>query len=553
MRLCNFLIAAISILTLIADTRPVSAQSSNRVDLQNSAGSVLNSHASIQQCANAAVAGQTCLIQPGTYDERVVPPVNGSAGLPITFRGTSGAKVRGFNVFNRSYITIAELEITNAGMTSQYGPAIAVNAADHIVIRNNNIHDTTGDGDGVCIKFGSDPTGTTNLVNYSAIKDNTIIRCGAQAQGGGHSGIAMEIFGSDNLIDHNDISHLGDDFSRVIAGSRNILRNNFWHDNVPADWPGSVAHVDGMQNWSSTGDLPVQHLLIESNVMSNSWDNDSHFALFQNYAHLDQRDMVFRYNTGHRVGDGILGADSAPTPGIRVYNNTWAVMFNQRYANNDGLITFSANSTGAKLFNNIFYNSGILSGYSPYNYFDTSGSGFASDYNMAYDTGFSGSWRAPIGAEAHNSTIMNRDPLFVSYPTDFSLQSSSPLIDKGGPLTAAINSGSSSATLTVGDAGFFQDGWGGGAANGVQADWIALGSASNAAQVSSINYAANTITLVTPLSWSAGAPVFLYRDSNGRQVLAGTAPDVGSHEYGSGPIPPAVPSPPTGLRILTEG
>lgn len=433
-------------------------------------------------------------------------------------------------------------------MTSQFGPAIGVNAADHIIISGNQIHDTTGDGDGVCIKFGADPTGSTNVVNNSAIINNTIYHCGAQAQGGGHSGIAMEIFGSNNLIDHNDISHLGDDFSRVIAGSRNVLRGNLWHDNVPGDWAGSVAHVDGMQNWSSVGNLPVQYLLVENNTMSNSWDNDSHFALFQNYAHLDQRDMVFRYNTGYRVGDGILGADSAPTPNIRVYNNTWAQMFNGRYANNDGTIILSANSTGGKIFNNIFYNIGMVSGYSPYNYLDTSGTGFASDYNMAFETGYSGSWRAPIGAEAHNSAILNRDPLFVNYPTDFSLQAASPLIDKGGPLTTAANSGSSSTTMIVGDAGFFQDGWGGGSDNGVVPDWIAVGSASNAVRISTINYSTNTITLASPISWQAGVGIYLFRDSSGRLVFSGAAPDVGAHETiasGGG----TAPSPPTRLGI----
>ena len=47
----------------------------------------------IQQCASVMVAGDTCLIQSGTYREIITPTNSGSSGLPITFRADTNATV----------------------------------------------------------------------------------------------------------------------------------------------------------------------------------------------------------------------------------------------------------------------------------------------------------------------------------------------------------------------------------------------------------------------------------------------------------------------------
>ncbi|MGV9271133.1 RICIN domain-containing protein [Kitasatospora sp. NPDC003701] len=47
----------------------------------------------IQRCADVAVAGDTCLIQAGTYRETVTPRASGRPGAPITFATAPGARV----------------------------------------------------------------------------------------------------------------------------------------------------------------------------------------------------------------------------------------------------------------------------------------------------------------------------------------------------------------------------------------------------------------------------------------------------------------------------
>lgn len=77
----------------------------------------------------------------------------------------------------------------------------------------------------------------------------------------------------------------------------------------------------------------------------------------------------------------------------------------------------------------------------------------------------------------------------------------------------------------------------------MQADWIAVGTVSNTVQISSITYGAYnspgcTITLASPITWASSAPVWLYKKSDGTQVLYGTAPDYGASEYN--PAPPTI-------------
>jgi len=62
-------------------------------------------------------------------------------------------------------------------------------------------------------------------------------------------------------------------------------------------------------------------------------------------------------------------------------------------------------------------------------------------------------------------------------------------------------------------------------------DWIAIGDVDKVAQIASIDYSNNTITLASPMTWSEGAKIWLYKKSDGAQVLFGKAPDLGAYAY----------------------
>ncbi len=150
---------------------------------------------------------------------------------------------------------------------------------------------------------------------------------------------------------------------------------------------------------------------------------------------------------------------------------------------------------------------------------------------------------SPIDPKFTNPNLL--DPtsqnLFVAQPgylvtplPDLSLQASSPAINAGAVLTQATGPGNNSMTLVVDDAMYFQDGtWGSDLARGMNffPDWIAVGSVRNVVEIAGIDYATNTITLKSPLTWAADDPVWLYKKSDGAVVLAGAAPDIGAYEY----------------------
>lgn len=164
-----------------------------------------------------------------------------------------------------------------------------------------------------------------------------------------------------------------------------------------------------------------------------------------------------------------------------------------------------------------------------------------------------------------NPSFTNPDitnPASTTLP-DLSLQSGSSARNGGTHLTTATNAGSSSTTLTVADAQYFQDGtWGSdlsrpaaGLGGTMQPDRICVGTVTNCATISSVTYGtynapAGTITLASALTWSNGASIWLYSKSDGTVVMDTTAPDYGAGIPSGGTGSPV--QPPTGLQVVVN-
>ena len=175
-----------------------------------------------------------------------------------------------------------------------------------------------------------------------------------------------------------------------------------------------------------------------------------------------------------------------------------------------------------------------------------------------FETGFgSNDGSAPTGTVVTNNWGGSQGaPSFIDTTVtagsttqpNLALQGSSGALNGGTYLTQANGSGTGSTALIVDDAWYFQDGtWGSDltrTAGVMHADWVAVGTVGNVSKISSINYATNTLTLVTALTWSDNASVWLYKKSDGVLTLVGAAPDYGSHEYGLG-----TPTAATGLVV----
>jgi hypothetical protein len=136
-------------------------------------------YTTIQLCANAAVAGDTCLVNAGTYPEQVVTKSGGSSDSNrVTFKANGAigtVVVRGFDI-RHPYVTVNGFDITGTSANQQY---IGVTkGGDNCQILNNYIHDGQRLVYGISF-YSSSSTGNISG-NSCLIKGNRLARLNYQ-------------------------------------------------------------------------------------------------------------------------------------------------------------------------------------------------------------------------------------------------------------------------------------------------------------------------------------------------------------------------------------
>jgi len=376
----------------------------------------------------------------------------------------------------------------------------------------------------------------------------------------------------DNLFEYGGHSTL-ESFGRFIVLRNNVFHNEPWNTGNSGDctFPSTAGFYTDSSYTGKYGHRNVQ--------MADDWGRPALYNLIEgnrfgyasvnpNNGGADNLDIsgpkqIVRYNYFYgSMNAGIRFKYGSGRPGYPGNNGAggWGGVYNRVFSN-----TLYHNGYGYPFYetcqNAPYYINTCpqeVSGFIPECY----GGSFGTFGNIAKNNLFNGN-RHDITNRggtldstcldlSNNWLAANGDPLFVNPSLadttsltlpDLSLQATSPAKDGGTYLTTAVGSGSNSRTLVVNDALYFQDGtWGSELARGVTLfpDWIAIGTVNNAVQISSINYDTNTITLASPMTWASGAPIWLYKKSDGTQVLYGSAPDYGAYEYG-GSTPPTCP------------
>jgi hypothetical protein len=106
----------------------------------------------IQKAADTLTAGETVLVQPGTYNEEVYPQHNGQDGQPITYKADGWVILDGetsrayaFGVIQKEYIVIDGFEMTLYRDSNGSDGTMYFENSGNSVIRNCYIHDTGRD------------------------------------------------------------------------------------------------------------------------------------------------------------------------------------------------------------------------------------------------------------------------------------------------------------------------------------------------------------------------------------------------------------------------
>jgi hypothetical protein len=298
--------------------------------------------------------------------------------------------------------------------------------------------------EGLYINGGITGSGCTNI----KIKDNTIDRNGSSSSN------AIEMNCDNILISGNTFIDIDQDAIRQF-GDYWIVRDNVCNGCLVGD---GDPHMDFWQTYCNGGDT-ASYSLIEGNIFANNLSGgaNAHMGVANSTSSCANpvTNMIFRYNVFYNNASVAWWFDANAQDADTGYNSWYNEVFALAYQGNNSntVIGYFDGTKYSRGVNVLFYDTLSRSSARGWNW-DTGG---AQWHNLYYDPGGTITFQELATSEV--GAVKNENPQFSNLSaTDVSLYESSPAIDAGGPLTYANGSGSSSTTLVVDNAMFFQDG-----------------------------------------------------------------------------------------------
>ncbi len=290
-------------------------------------------YTTIQACATAMSAGDTCTVYAGTYNESVTVTAGTSGNYKtITVNGSDVVSVLGFTLNSHTKligngpIPAAPGPITTAAggffVSNPSSPttncaALASGATDVYVVGNVFY---------ACGTLGAPYPSSTSFIyfigNTISYTNSTVATVPTTCGGSGSPvGNSFNLYGNHQLIESNDLSHytLSVDWTSQFT----IMRNNIFHDTVEANNAGNC-HSDA---WFSEPGVavPVQENLIEGNLIENLSGANAKGILAQADTACggDCFNLIERYNVASRLGSAFNSNNGTATWGyLKIYNNT---------------------------------------------------------------------------------------------------------------------------------------------------------------------------------------------------------------------------------------
>ncbi|MDD2321565.1 MAG: right-handed parallel beta-helix repeat-containing protein [Geobacteraceae bacterium] len=476
--------------------------------------------------------GDTVYFKRGDSWNELLYPASGTIGKVVTYDayGTGGAPIiRGFYADNKSYITAQNLTFKN---NSTDIPFLIYNGSNHITAYNCSII-----ADSACTAYVALWLSTN--VSYNRITNCVITHNNTGRQ---TDAINLRLNANYNIIQNNIISG-ATHYCLALEGNTSTYpsytcnNNIIFGNTVNAHNGAGIAIISGSHN-----------NVVDSNTVtggkSTSFDVNLPRSLKVVTKNNIVRRNVIRDNTDPNssgLSTEVYTYGSYPT-NVATNNH----IYNNVIANVTGypIVIASDKSSGAAAYNNYYKNNVIVGGLS--STYELTIMGYSTIYdnfftnNLFYNNGNTNVLSVPTGTYQSVAKIQSSDPTHFSFNlqvdpqlnSDLQPLSGSPCIDTGAFLTTVTSSSGSGTTFTVGDAGYFYNGYGLAAA-----DVIMVGG--TLATISNVNYVTNTITVTASISWTQGANVSL--------PYSGSKPDLGAYEYSDGYSP--IPTPPDSLPL----
>ena len=357
----------------------------------------------IQKAADTMMPGDMAIIQEGTYEETVKTIKDGEAGKRITFKAAGIVKTKGFRI-NHTYTTVDGFEVVPRNSI--------ILTKSNCEILNNHCIDSF-------IRMTHDSNATNCLIKGNHVESS---------YPWGKDWPVIEIWGSNNIAEFNEIGPCTDADAFRLFGHDNIIRNNYIHNITHS--PGSKAHTDIFQTFGVRGWEEAHDIIFENNLILN---NDAQLFMTSNSGNTAIHDFDVRNN----VIVNMKYQGNVGIPNVRFYNNT---CINVDPTNGFALyiheVPKALDPTGCQVFNNIFINCGgdknttMTGAY----YIKGDVKNYKCDYNFVA-RGI-GNGYAPLTGNSEEHGINGGDPMFVDPSNyDYRLKPNSPAINKGANLS----------------------------------------------------------------------------------------------------------------------
>jgi hypothetical protein len=332
---------------------------------------ILNTFDTIQECSDVVMAGQTCLVYEGVYNERI-----NIRNLGSTFKAEPRRSVTvdgGFNIIADNG-RVEGFKITR----TEFDKASGVNiVGDYAEVIDNYIYDVTWYA----------INGQDHSTSYAYIANNEIF----------HTQLGVRLMGDNWIVENNDMSRLYNyyedtdtDYFRFF-GDYHLIKGNYLHGVLSYEKGG---HTDCFQTQDGSGG--ARHIIIEDNICYG------YVAQGYMVSGVLSEDITIRNNVfAHASAWGIRVRGGHKD--IKVYNNIIADVYNKGAG-----IGFAQDAEGI-VKNNIIYS--MFSGGNTGNSVTISDNAIVDgDYNLIYGA------NDPQPGAGGSNDIIGFDPELVNVP-----------------------------------------------------------------------------------------------------------------------------------------
>lgn len=287
-------------------------------------------YTTIQSCVNVAVAGETCLVYPGTYAEKASTAANGTAGSPVTIRAYGSVTTQGFTI-NHAYTTIEGF--TFAGATGTASVYVG-SGGNYCELVNNNFSTTSGSTTYALVMALEGPTGC-------AVRGNTfndLVYLHVMTGGSGH------------LFEYNDMRALAyEDYVRPWGTNITFRRNRMWSGLTKVSGHADITQI----YWQSGGsnNITFEENWIADQPIGSLGQYNIYGGTVDGVMHEDVGDYTFTRN----VFANIAGNWSFGIPSSTLSNN----MF-YRAPLTGSTMSFSVDMKGNDVHDTTFLNNVFL-------------------------------------------------------------------------------------------------------------------------------------------------------------------------------------------------